>query len=468
VKILRPTWLETSFLILCAGVLTWKLLLPGFIGLANNGDFGKVAGPLCISDADNGADNFVFFRSDYVRGPKYCYEPHVMSSEIGLAWLASSIEKIMTDPARFDIRWLGALHVLIFLGFYFSVLLLLRRLNTIARVILSLTALWIFADTGLIAYFNSFYTDAAAILGGLVAVILAVHLMTQSRASVSGLVAFGLAALLFVMSKGQHGLLVLVPAAFILVQGWRSFRIIACVIASVVLAGAMWVLITTPDWYRGQARFNLIFYNLALRSQTPLQDLRELGLNDSDSRYLGMHSFMPASPMNDPAWSHSFYARCTYGKVLKLYLHHPAKAVVKLWSDVCDEAWQRRPAYLSNYRREYGHPAGAKDQQLSSWSALRSWLFKWWPAHILIWLALAISLPLWFARSEKSRFRRSLAYTIPVVALLALAEFCSVSLADACETDRHLLMFHVFTDMTMFLALIYAAAPRTTDAAART
>ena len=465
-RVPRPTWQEVFFLLLCAGVLAWKLLLPGFIGLANNGDFGKVAGPLCIGDVDNGADNFVFFRSDYVRGPKYCYEPHVMSSQIGLAWLASSAAKITADPARFDIRWLGALHALIFLGFYFSGLLLLRPLNTIARVTLSLAALWIFADTGLIAYFNSFYTDAAAILGGLIAVVLAVQLMT--RVSLEGLAAFGLAALLFVMSKGQHGLLVLVPAAFVLVQGWRSFRTEACIIAAVTLAGATWVLVTTPDWYRGQARFNLIFYNLAMRSQTPAQDFRELGLNDSDLRYRGMHSFMPASPMNDPAWSHNFYARCTYGNVLKLYLHHPGKAFMKLWSDVCDEAWQRRPAYLSNYRREYGKPAGAKDQQLSSWSALRSWLLKWWPVHILIWLAFAMFLTPRLARRERSRFRRSVAYTIPGIALLAVAEFCSVSLADACETDRHLLMFHVFTDLTMFLAMVYAAAPRTTDSVART
>ena len=43
------------------------------------------------------------------------------------------------------------------------------------------------------------------------------------------------------------------------------------------------------------------------------------------------------------------------------------------------------------------------------------------------------------------------------MALLAIAEFLTVSLTDACETDRHLTMFHMFTDMTMFLGLVLGA-----------
>ena len=50
---MRPVNLErTTWLTLCAGILAWKLLLPGFIGMADNGDFGKVAGPLCLASAE--------------------------------------------------------------------------------------------------------------------------------------------------------------------------------------------------------------------------------------------------------------------------------------------------------------------------------------------------------------------------------------------------------------------------------
>jgi hypothetical protein len=40
------------------------------------------------------------------------------------------------------------------------------------------------------------------------------------------------------------------------------------------------------------------------------------------------------------------------------------------------------------------------------------------------------------------------------------AEFGVASLADAVETERHLLLFHLLTDVTMFLALVWAAPRR--------
>ena len=56
-------------------------------------------------------------------------------------------------------------------------LTLLRPLTAIARFALSLLALWIFADIGLLSYFNSFYSDVPAVLGGLATALLAVNLL---------------------------------------------------------------------------------------------------------------------------------------------------------------------------------------------------------------------------------------------------------------------------------------------------
>jgi len=182
-----PVSPSTGFwLVLCAGILAWKLFLPGFIGMADNGDFGKVAGPLCLASGEPEPENF--FHCLYVRSKANCFNAHVPTSELAIAWLASSAERTRGDPARFDIRWLGAIHVFLFLAFYYSVLTLLRPLGGIARFTLSLLSLWIFADIGLLAYFNSFYTDTAAALGGLAAAVLAVHLLASKRVAAGALV----------------------------------------------------------------------------------------------------------------------------------------------------------------------------------------------------------------------------------------------------------------------------------------
>ena len=75
-----PGRAEALWWILCVAILAWKLLLPGFIGMADNGDFGKVAGSLCLSSAEPERDNF--FQPLYVRAQANCYHANLPSSEI--------------------------------------------------------------------------------------------------------------------------------------------------------------------------------------------------------------------------------------------------------------------------------------------------------------------------------------------------------------------------------------------------
>ena len=461
---MKPEWQERWLLLLCAGILAWQLFLPGFIGMANNGDFGKVAGPLSIGGADHGADNFLFFQPQYVRGPEHYYIPKPPSSEIGLAWLASTVQKAVGGPARFDIRWLGALHALIFLGFYYTVLVVLRPYGTAWRLALSLAALWIFADVGTLAYFNSFYMDVAAMLGALAATMLAVRLISTGEVRPAALGMFGAAALVYVTSKGQHGVLGFVPAlgalAFAVAARHTKTRVLGCAVAVVVTAGSVWILESMPDWYRGQSRFDLIFFYITKNSPAPAQDLRELGLGDSDLRYVGTHAFMAGSPMAERDFVTSFCERSTYARVLEFYGRHPGVAAGKLWSDLRDLAPLRRPVNLSNFQRAQGMPAGARTERLGSWSRLRSAVFRWWPAHIVVWYGIALAgFPLLGMRSRPG-FRRSLAWVICAIAVAGAAEFGVASLADAVETERHLLLFHLLTDVTMFLALVWAAPRR--------
>ena len=96
-----------SWLTLCAAILVWKLFLPGFIGMADNGDFGKVAGPLCLASAEPGNENF--FHPLYLRTKVNCFQSHIVSSELILAGLASTLALNASETRpKPDIRWLGA------------------------------------------------------------------------------------------------------------------------------------------------------------------------------------------------------------------------------------------------------------------------------------------------------------------------------------------------------------------------
>jgi hypothetical protein len=82
-------------------------------------------------------------------------------------------------------------------------------------------------------------------------------------------------------------------------------------------------------------------------------------------------------------------------------------------------------------------------------------LFRWWPAHVLVWFAFLLPGALLFALREKDPFRRSLAWTVLGVSVVAAGEFGMASLTDAVETSRHLFLFHIWTDCSFFLALVF-------------
>src|SRR5262249_51618002 len=56
-------WLSTVMLTAFGGLLACQLFLPGFIGIADTGDFAKVTGWLCLAPR-GGQSAFTFFQSD--------------------------------------------------------------------------------------------------------------------------------------------------------------------------------------------------------------------------------------------------------------------------------------------------------------------------------------------------------------------------------------------------------------------
>jgi hypothetical protein len=465
-----PSRSEAAWLLLCAGILTWKLLLPGFIGMADNGDFAKIAGPLSLGNAEPAQGSIL--HAVYLRDYRYYYNPHVPSSERLLAWAASTLEQTFGDPTRFDIRWLGVIHGLIFLAFYYSVLIFLRPFSTLTQCVLSLVALWIFADIGLVAYLNSFYSDVPAALFGLAAVFIGAGLLTAKRPALSTLVFFTLAAFLFITSKAQHAVLGFLPAGAAFLCGWRASdkcRRVAGYLAGVALfAATAWILVSTPEWYKAESRFNLIFLKLLSHSPSPARDIEDLGLVPDDARHIGLHSYAPGGPMQEPAWADGFRTRTSYGQVLKFYVRHPSRAVAILRSDLEGETSQRYSPGLSSFQKQLdgpecsaaqlGGPECSPASSLGSWSALRSWACRVWPAHLVLWFGVLLPAALLFGLPRgTARRHQALAWSMLAVGVMAVVEFAVASLADASETARHLFIFHVFTDASIFFTLIAAA-----------
>jgi hypothetical protein len=431
-----------------AACLAVQVLLPGFIGIANNGDFGKVYGWLCLAPSAP-ETNFVHFQPDYIWSARNYWNSPYHSSESTLAWLATRFAGATHESAAFDIRWLGAIHAALCLAAFGVLLAGLRGRGLRVQAASAVIPLLAFTDVCYTAYLNSFFMDAAALCGLLLMAAAAVWMMASAPPNTAPLCVFTLAALLFVTSKAQHAVWMGLPAALLIVQGvqggtgllaCRRVRALAWSAAGLVLLAGAAMLASTDGSYRGQAMFNVLFYRLGPAGA----DLEALGVKPEELRYRGMHAYLPGVPAADRAWTEEFGRRTGFARLLGWYARHPASTLGFLSETLTQGAPEMRPVYLGNFRPQDGRAPGARTQRFAVWSNFRRGLLRRWPWHIVAWYVVFLAGCL----VSGSPLR----WVAMGMAALGAGEFAAAALGDALDAGRHLFLFHAATDLTVCFA----------------
>jgi hypothetical protein len=396
--------------------IAWQLWAPPQTGLADNGDFAKVIGRFALTPVDPGPQpTFHFFNKLWQYEPKALWVSPYWGIEVWLTQLAVWLGQ--TNP--FDIRWLGLIHVAIFAA---ALWLMIQK-----RIAPNLFALIAFTDAAYVTYFHSFYFDAASII--FLVLLIAAWYADQP-------VLLALAAVGFSLAKAPHAPLAILLALILLAE--RKRRYLPAALA--LFAGGAYMLSQTKDEYKATAYYNLAFFKLGLMDP---QSLDALSIRPEDRHLVGTHAFMPDSPAQQPGWLNAFYPAGGYGNALRYYATHPAITAKVLWNDLATEAPQIRAINLGNYERSTGKRYCTLSTTFGWYSSAKSWLFQAAPWHIFLLFPLAI----WRIGN------RPLLY-----AILAIGgyEFAVASLADACETHRHLLLFHLAYDLLIWLAIMKA------------
>ena len=225
--------------------------------------------------------------------------------------------------------------------------------------------------------------------------------------------------------------------------------------AGTLVAAVIMVNLTTID-YTSQALFNMIFYRLAPQSPEPVEVLQELGLPASYQKFVETMAFSENSPTSDLNWERTFLTQTSFTKLVWFYLRHPGIPVDLIWGSLHRDASGIRPSNLSNYRAKDGFRPGALARRFDTWSNLRSWLIRVFPAHLVIFYGLALCGSLACLIRPPMAERWPL---YPVTLLLSAAgvvEFACATCLDCVENARHLFLFHVITEI--LLVCTFAAA----------
>ena len=433
---------EWALLAVCAGLVGWQLFVPPSLGVADNNDFAKLIGRVCLG-GEHPLFEYVSF--EYHQATEYCWDSGLITSAVLPLRLA------MAAASRFDLRCLGAVYAMLFLGAFAALQRFARGLRPVARLIVPLSAVVVFCGASYIPWFNSFYFDTASYIFLWFTILLFLRMLLRERVTTGDFLMALVSALLFETSKSQHTALALpLIACFWLRLGRAQFPGIPWRIGATVtvMAAAVVMFASAPPWYQTVNSYNALFYQSLPHSRDPAADIAQLGMEPAMVRYVGKHSFLPDSPMQDAREIERLGRFISVRSLTHYYLSHPRIAGLVFRSALAEGSLQRvrmqigaRQYRLGNYEKSVGKPPEAQSHFLDLWSDSKAAVFGNRPMLYACYAA-GLLAALWIL-SVRARVTALAAIWTAMVALAAV-----LVMFDGVDTGRHLFLFNAMLDMT--------------------
>lgn len=451
--------LVCASLAVAAVLLTFPLLVPPIVGLADNGDFARVAEPVGLASISPRPEDrfFGWMQPEFALVEPVGIRSWYKSSETLLAGAAVLAARIARPDARvFDVRFLAGLHILLLLAAIGILIASCRALAPVTQGVVAFLLVFFFTDVGWVAPFNSLYCQTASLLFLMLTAAVAAAGLRRGGFTGGLALAYFLCAALFVCSKPQESLqgpLLAVFGARMVAAPVPRLRRLAWGLAVALCLLSIYYYNRTPASIRGVTAYNVLFTEILPHSPDPAGDLAELGLDPSLARYSGTNAFDPRGFYEDTALRSRLLPRAGQGALLRLYLRHP-KRIGELLVRAGKSSFQLRPSELGNFARSEGGPPGRQTSAFSAWSRWRSRLNGLTaPAILLLGNVAAVVATYRRATRTGRLFREGLLLLV----LMAVVEFGVCSFADALwEMPRHLYAFHAMCDLILIADAAWA------------
>lgn len=449
----RWTKARAGFVAAAAVIISCQLFLPPIVGLADQGDFGRLVGRFGFRPAD-GSVEYGFLTRKFVpdansRQPKY----EQIDSEYIFAGAAVLLNKVVSKDGSLDLTVIGLVHALAFLYAFHRLLHVIRPVRW--GFLIWILALLILTDVGYVAYWNSFYAEPASCVFFLLLLAESIAICRAQKVSSARAVRWALWAILFVMAKPQNA-----PVGILLAL--LAFRLTAwtnspaagriAIGSSVLIAAATAVIIlTAPLPNQWSSTYDQVFMAILPESKDPARDAQALGLPPDWLKYSGTGAWTTGTNFSEGVRSGMIGKTITHGSIMRFYALRPAR-IWRRTKRVMPVAFSLRPEFCGNFERSAGLPPDAKSKAFSLWSAFHESVLTAFGKLILIALLLcpAISVAAWLR--WPSRRRGSLDRTLEffgVLSVSCLLSFLVAICGDAWDNVKHLFLFNLLLDTWM-------------------
>ena len=427
-------WCDYVILAFLIAIASYLLFVPPIVGIADQGDYSRITWNVGLEPPANQPyeDTYVCWLNSGWRAVPVRPLRVFSTAEFPIR-AAILLHKITGKAADLDIRLVSAVYLAILGGLALWILKATRKLPGPAYVVIAGGLALVCTNSPYLAYFNSFYSEPAALLGVLAFAAAALWAIGADPPSWTHLAGATAAAAFLAGSKAQNAVLGILAAIWMvcLFRSSRAIRLAAAggSLAVIWLAGYTLSLAPTPE----VNLFNAIYDRVLPNSSNPQATLTELGLKPTTASWSGKQYWTVkiASPDEYPG-------SATRTRLALLYLRHPV-----LDLRMADGALSfSNEVTLGSYVKNTGAPCLTRNRAFVVYDRFRTHLASIW--FLLPFLAANLAaVCIW-------RNRTGALFT--TLAAMAAIAFLIAAFFDT-DPRRHLFTFNLLFDVLLFADL---------------
>ncbi len=368
--------------------------------------------------------------------------------------------RLVGNPARMDIRWIGAANALFLLAGIALLLVALRQLPGVARAVAGVLVVLAFTDFGYLGYFNSFFSEPSELVFLLASFGAAGAVPVCSGWRRRAVYATFVVATIGFVWANQGDVIGALPLVAVGVSiGWRYLRRrweragALAGLGVVLLSAGLSLGMGNP--YRAQHYYNGTFDGILLSTPTPGQAVSELGLAPGLAQYAGYPAYSSGNDVfATPGVHFFFFDHISYTKMALFYAEHP-RSLVAVLSRASGTALDLRVPYLANLTTG----SDAHYATSSPWTYVHQHLLPRSLWFVLLVPALTVSIGVW-GLVHRKRLRYEMTPELLVaLGLMALVNFVEPVVAEGFnELIKHQFLFNASFDLCLIVDIAVLVA----------
>ena len=319
--------------VLAAVIVGYLLFVSPINGYADNGDFARVIYINGIYPLDTKNYQYTTYLTQHYGLFKY-YNEHIamlFSSQGIFVKTAVLLNKLFYSKTVFDIRFMGLVYYVFYLGAIYLLTLAVTNSNKRKNVdyVIALIVVFMFADSSLTLYFNSFFAEPVMIIAMMYITASLLLLMKKHFArSWYMLAVYFLASLALVTVKQQNAplalSLVVVTIGIYFVYRNKLYRLIIPISCLILLGSGIATYVMITDQFSNINSYQSMTRGVMLKEQDPGNSLEKGGI----SRQYGLlkgdiyTQTYAATSIKSKNITKDFIPKYNFAWILKYYLTH--------------------------------------------------------------------------------------------------------------------------------------------------